>query len=98
MASSSSSINDAENSVNYQPEAWLNPLEVAFRMALERVRFLGGEVERIRELIESLLNNNSAYELAYYNRQLNTTLRSHEFWRRKAVQANQEWLESMMCI
>ena len=87
--------NDENAIVMYQQGAWLSPLQAAMVIALERVEFFRFEIIRIRGVIQALPDD-SVYALAYLRGQLRYCLRSFRTYRRQAIRANRNWLNSLI--
>ena len=80
-----------------QNVAPIDPLEIAFRTALDKVRFLGGEVRQLSFLLHTIPIE-CQFERLFYQRILNFTLHYHRQWCDELTQTNTEFMRSIMTI
>ena len=82
---------------NVAPIDPIDPLEIAFRTALDNVRFLGGEVGRLRFLLHTMPIN-CEFERLFYQELSNFTSHYHGLWCNELTRTNTEYMRSILTI
>ena len=92
-----SEIDHMDIQQNVAPIAPICPLEFAFRAALDKVRFFGGEVRRLSFLLHTIPID-CEFERLFYQESLNFASHYHRQWCDELARTNAEFMRSIMTI